>query len=136
MKLVFVAMWLDSELYPPIPSIDPIPIDNRSNSCDELRSIAGKLVVIFRNAAVLYESSAPVFTTLATSCESFNDAVRAIQSWLIEGPEKLLLDPAPWYRLTTSLRGAGKVITTLEDEVQSLLRLRYESRSRSKIGRK
>lgn len=40
----------------------------------------------------------------------------------------------PWYQLSTSLGRAEKVIAVLQDELQSMLRSRYESRSRSRFS--
>jgi hypothetical protein len=114
--------------------MDPVPIDNRKSSCDEILSTANKLATIFRNAAGLYSDLAPTFTKFSDSCTTFSEAVQAIQSWLTAGSEKQLLDSAPWYQLTTSLGRAEKVITVLQDEVQSILRSRYESRSRSRVS--
>ena len=113
--------------------MDPVPIDNRNNSCDEILATASKLATFFKNAAGLYGDLTPTFTTLHESSTTFAESVRAIQSWLTEGPEKQLLESAPWYQLTNNLRRAAKAINELQDEVQSILRLRYESRSQSKV---
>ena len=111
--------------------MDPVPIDNRNNSCDEILATASKLATFFKNAAGLYGDLTPTFTTLHESSTTFAESVRAIQSWLTEGPEKQLLESAPWYQLTNNLRRAAKAINELEDEVQSILRSRYASRSQS-----
>ena len=113
--------------------MDPVPIDNRNDSCDEILATASKLATIFKNAAGLYSDLAHTFTELHESCMTFAESVRAIQLWLTDGPEKQLLDSAPWYQLTRSLGRAEKAINVLQDEVQSVLRSRYESRSRSRI---
>jgi oligoribonuclease NrnB/cAMP/cGMP phosphodiesterase (DHH superfamily) len=113
--------------------MDPVPIDNRNDSCDEILAPASKLATIFKNAAGLYSDLAPTFTEFHESCMKFAEAVRAIQSWLTDGPEKQLLDSAPWYQLSRSLGRAEKAINVLHDEVQTVLRSRYESRSRSRV---
>jgi hypothetical protein len=113
--------------------MDPVPIHNRNNSCEEILATASKLATIFKNAAGIYNDLAPTFTAFHESCMTFAEAVRAIQLWLTDGAEKQLLEPAPWYQLTNNLRRAAKAINELQDEVQSILRLRYESRSQSKV---
>ena len=113
--------------------MDPVPIDYRNNSCDEILATTSKLTTIFKNAAGLYDDLAPTFTIFHESCMAFAEPVRAIQSWLTDGPEKQLLYSAPWYQLTRSLGRAEKAISVLQDEVESVLRSRYESRSRSDI---
>jgi hypothetical protein len=113
--------------------MDPVPIDNRNNSCDEILATASKLATIFKNAAGIYSDLAPTFTAFHESCITFAEAVRAIQLWLTDGSQKQLLESAPWYQLTNNLRRAAKAINELQDEVQSILRLRYESRSQSKV---
>ena len=118
----------------PLLNMDPVPIDNRNSLCNEILSTANKLATIFRNAAGLYSDLASTFTKFSDSCTTFSEAVQAIQSWLTAGSEKQLLDSTPWYQLTTSLGRAEKVITVLQDEVQSILRSRYESRSRSRVS--
>jgi hypothetical protein len=112
--------------------MDPVPIATRKNSCVEILSVANKLATIFRNASGLYSDSASTFTKFHLSCTAFAEAVNKIQLWLTGGCEKQLLDSAPWYQLSTRLSRAEKVITTLQDEVQSIFRSRYESRSRSR----
>ena len=113
--------------------MDPVPLDNRNNSCDEILATASKLAIIFRNAAGIYTDLAPTFTAFHESCMTFAEAVRAIQLWLTDGPEKQLIESVPWYQLTNNLRRAAKAINELQDEVQSILRLRYESRSQSRV---
>ena len=109
--------------------MDPMPISTRCNSCDEISSTAGKVATIFKNAAGLYSESAADFVTLSATCETFSEAIQAIRQWIIEGPEKQLLETSPWYQLTSILGRAEKVITRMQDEVKDMLRSRYESRS-------
>jgi hypothetical protein len=112
--------------------MDPVPIDTRRNKIDEILRLAHKLTTIFQNAAHEYGESSPVFATLNKSCQTFGEAIQAIQSWVVDGIERQLLEPAPWYQLTTSLSRAEKAITTFDDEVQHQIRSLFESRSTSK----
>jgi hypothetical protein len=112
--------------------MDPVPIDTRRNKTDEILRIAHKLTTIFQNAAREYDESSTDFTTLNKSCQTFGEAVQAIQSWMVDGTERQLLEAAPWYQLTTSLSRAEKAITTFDDEAKHQIRSIFESRSTSK----